>query len=83
MDNQPAPSNESFEEKKYQTRSDASGECDVKFFDTLEEAQAAAAKDPSIWKISWTDDGKRIRTVKMADGSWKEESIDLDQPRPN
>lgn len=56
-----------------QTRSEVNG---LVFWPTLDEAQAAADKDETIWKISYTgEDGVRVRLVRQENGSWKDEPL--------
>lgn len=54
-------------DKPFQTRSEETG---LRTFGTFQEAKAAAQADPTIWKITFSDNGARIRLVKDADGNW-------------
>lgn len=54
-----------------ETRSDITG---LKLFLNIEDALLAVTKDPTIWKISFTDinSGERYRLIKTKD-YWKQE----------
>lgn len=56
-------------DKPYQTRSETTG---LNGFDTLKEAHEAAANDETIWKISFWDDGQRVRLVRQPNGKFEE-----------
>lgn len=56
-----------------QTRSEVNG---LSFFSNKEDAYNAAKKDSTIWKISYEENGKRIRMVKQENGSWLNEPLD-------
>lgn len=55
-----------------QTRSETNG---LRFFKTADEAIEAAEQDPTIWKISYSFDEKRIRLVKDDSGRWVREDL--------
>lgn len=57
--------------KEYQTRSENTG---VVQHPSLHDAFLHAEQDKSVWKISWTESGNRIRLVKAGDG-WKYEPL--------
>ena len=51
---------------EFQTRSETNG---MGYYDSLEAAMKAAAKDDSIWKISFTVGKESVRLVKQ-DSQW-------------
>ena len=51
---------------EFQTRSEVNG---MRYFDSLDAAMKAAAKDSTIWKISFTVGKESVRLVKQ-DGQW-------------
>lgn len=56
-------------DKPYQTRSETTG---LNGFDTLAEAQEAAAKDKTVWKISFWDRSERVRLVRNEAGVFEQ-----------
>lgn len=72
---------ERMEDQMIQTRSETNG---LGQFNTLQEAIEASKKDKTIWKISFTLNGERVRMVrqhlngvgaKVATNSWEYEPI--------
>jgi hypothetical protein len=64
----------------FQTRSETRG---LKSFSRLEWAFDAAREDPTIWKISWIENGESIRLVRAeGEKSWDLEPIILDFNTP-
>jgi hypothetical protein len=50
-----------------QTRSEETG---LREFSSAKEAFEFAANDPTVWKISFSLEGERVRLVSNGDGTW-------------
>lgn len=58
---------------EFQTRSETNG---IQNFTTMKEAYTAALIDPTIWKISFSVAGERIRLIRGI-GGFKYEPIEF------